>query len=684
MGTVYLAEQDNPRRPVAVKIMQAALWSGSAQRRFEYESHILGRLQHPNIAQVFEAGAAELDDDSASPVSFFAMEYVPGGLPITEYADRRKLGIRERRELFLQACDGVHYGHQKGVIHRDLKPGNILVASEQSRDRQQAENSDGGPLSHGCGSDLAHAAGPTPQAFVKLIDFRVARCTDSDIAVTTMHTDVGQLIGTLAYMSPEQCDGDPLAIDTRSDVYSLGVVLYELLCGKLPYELTTRSIPRATRTICEEAPVRPSTIDRKLRGDLELLVLKALEKDRDKRYPSVDTLAGDIRRYLHGEPIEARPPTAWTRVVRLIARHPVITSAVASIVIAFASLTATLVTIWVLKARPNEMRLSQDGREATLISVAGAVLKDWKTKRSSGIRFAELVPPAELGGERLALLGFDQARGQRFPNSLCAYGVRGDFEVLAWERHIESDEILPQLREQRDRPLAGEDFGISLCEIADVFPESPGDEIIAVHTCPSSIRILRIYDLMGEILFQVWHRGTLNSCYWLSGPRLLVFSGDNAEAYWDRRSHPEARPMPYPLIVFALRPKFGFLSQTYLSSTAGSDPLSPVWYKCLLPPKESAIVDSFHLVPPPRASDAHRFVNFDFYVNVKEGTGVSWTLNEDGEEVPGSRVANDDYMRQRESANPVLPDPKGFHLGELPPLSRSFSDDPPKLPPESE
>jgi len=247
MGTVYEAMQEEPERRVALKLIRPGLAAPRALRRFAHEAEILARLRHPAIAQVFEADSHR----GHGGLPYFVMEYIPGARTITQYAQDQDLSIEQRLKLFAQVCDAVHHGHQRGIIHRDLKPGNILV------------DESGQP---------------------KVIDFGVARATDADMTIATLQTNVGEIVGTLRYMSPEQCAGDSAEIDTRCDVYALGVVLYELLTGQLPYDLSSVSPFDAPRMIREEKPRRPSSVSRVLRGDVETIVLKALEKDRTRRY----------------------------------------------------------------------------------------------------------------------------------------------------------------------------------------------------------------------------------------------------------------------------------------------------------------------------------------------------------------------------------------------------------------
>ncbi|MBG81494.1 MAG: hypothetical protein CMJ39_12410 [Phycisphaerae bacterium] len=285
MGTVYRASQKSPRRTVAIKVMKEGLSSPKALRRFEFESQLLARLRHPGIAQVYEAGTHDL---GSTGLPYFVMEYIPNAKSLTRYAVDRNLGTRERLELFSKVCNAVHHGHQKGIVHRDLKPGNILVGSS------------GEP---------------------RIIDFGVARSTDSDMVMTTLQTDVGALVGTLQYMSPEQVEADPNDIDTRSDVYALGVIFFELLTHTLPYDVRQAAVHEAARVVKEEEPTRISTIDRQLRGDVETIALKALEKDRRRRYQSAVELEQDIARYLSGDPIEARPASMVYRLGKLSRKY---------------------------------------------------------------------------------------------------------------------------------------------------------------------------------------------------------------------------------------------------------------------------------------------------------------------------------------------------------------------------
>ncbi len=296
MGIVYLAEQESPRRRVALKLLRGGLVTPSMLRRFEHETQVLAHLEHPGIAKIIEAGTADVGGHRCP---FFAMELVDGE-PLGEWARRSGADRRQRLELFLEICAAIQHAHLKGVIHRDLKPGNILV------------DQDGRP---------------------KVLDFGIARATDPELGVATAQTAVGQIIGTIPYMSPEQTLG-VADVDTRSDVYSLGVVLFELLAGRLPIEVEPLPLTAALAAVREAEPPRLGTIVPELRGDLTIILAKALAKEPARRYQAASELASDIRRYLNDEPITARAASSFYLLGRYAKRHRALVGGVAATLIA--------------------------------------------------------------------------------------------------------------------------------------------------------------------------------------------------------------------------------------------------------------------------------------------------------------------------------------------------------------
>jgi hypothetical protein len=336
MGTVYMAEQREPVvRRVALKIIKAGMDTAQVVARFEAERQALALMDHPNIARVLDGG------ETGNGLPYFVMDLVQG-LPITQFCDEAKLSTRERLELFLDVCAAIQHAHQKGIIHRDIKPRNILVT--------------------------LHGDKPVP----KVIDFGIAKATQQPLTDKTLFTQFQQFIGTPAYMSPEQASLSGLDIDTRSDIYALGVLLYELLTGKTPFdgkELLKAGLDEMRRTIREEEPLPPSTrltqlgagelkatarcrqvevarLVALLRGDLDWIVMKAVEKDRSRRYETANSLATDIQRHLSCETVEARPPSAIYRFQKAIRRNKLAFAAGAAV--AAALMIGLGVSVWSL------------------------------------------------------------------------------------------------------------------------------------------------------------------------------------------------------------------------------------------------------------------------------------------------------------------------------------------------
>jgi serine/threonine protein kinase/WD40 repeat protein len=370
MGTVYEAEQRDPKRIVAVKTLQRWHASPSMIRRFRQESQLLGRLQHPGIAHIYEASIHDARDGSP-PLPYFAMELVEG-LPLHRHLEEHKLSSRDRLALFLRIADAVAYAHQRGVVHRDLKPGNILVDNE------------GQP---------------------KVIDFGIATNTDPNASTATLQTHTGQLVGTVPYMSPEQFGGKREDIDVRSDVYSLGVVLYEVLSGRLPHDVRSLSLPDAARVIRDDSHPRLGSICRECRGDLETIVNKALEKEADRRYGSVSEFAADIRRYLDHQPITARPPSTYDQLSKFARRNKSLVGGLVGVfVVLVAGIISTTAFWW--EARSNFRTQRWATYRATIEAASMALEQD----DVDGARDQLALSPPELRGWEWQFLsrGLDQ------------------------------------------------------------------------------------------------------------------------------------------------------------------------------------------------------------------------------------------------------------------------------------
>jgi len=351
-GVVYVAEQTAPvRRRVALKVIKLGMDTKAVVARFEAERQALAMMDHPNIAKVLDAGTTE----TGRP--YFVMELVRG-IKITDYCDQANLSTKERLDLFIKVCQAIQHAHQKGIIHRDIKPSNILVT--------------------------LHDGVPVP----KVIDFGIAKATEGRLTDATVYTQLHQFIGTPAYMSPEQAEMSGLDVDTRSDIYSLGVLLYELLTGSTPFdpkELLSQGLEAMRKTIREKEPVRPSTrlatlgadqltttakrrsaeapkLIHQLKGDLDWIVMKCLEKDRARRYETANGLAADLKRFLNNEPVVARPPSTAYRLQKAFRRNKVVFTAAAAVVMALVLGLGT--SLWQTTVATRQRNAAEEARRA--------------------------------------------------------------------------------------------------------------------------------------------------------------------------------------------------------------------------------------------------------------------------------------------------------------------------------
>jgi serine/threonine protein kinase/tetratricopeptide (TPR) repeat protein len=493
MGTVWVAEQSEPvKRRVALKLIKIGMDTTHVLRRFEAERQALALMEHQNIAKVLDAGATP----KGRP--YFAMELIKG-IPITEYCDHEHLAPRERLELFIPVCQAVQHAHQKGVIHRDLKPSNVLIALYDGK--------------------------PVP----KIIDFGLAKATSQKLIERTLYTEVGQIVGTLEYMAPEQAELNNLDIDTRADIYSLGVILYELLAGSPPFtakQLQGAGFAEMLQMIREMEPQKPSTrlsssdelpsiaanrklepsrLTRLVHGDLDWIVMKALEKDRARRYETANGFAMDIQRYLADEPVSAGPPGAGYRLRKLVRRNKGPALATAAVA---AALVGAVAAVVVVQARANR----ELGAKNEELAAKNTELADEQAKVQARFEMAQkAIALFHTGVSEDMLLKNDQFKELRTKLLKEAAGFYADLEKL----------LAGQTDAKSRRLLAAGYY--QLGELTEKIGSQP--EALAIHRQALSIR----QELAAAVGADVETRLDVARSLWSVG-RLLDATGDKAGA----------------------------------------------------------------------------------------------------------------------------------------------------------
>jgi hypothetical protein len=623
-GDVYLALARDQERPVALKLMRERMGSTPAARRVWRELDLLAGLRLPCVPRLLRHGLHE-------GRMFLVTEYVDGP-PVDRACDEGGLDRRQRALVLARVADAVHGLHEHGIIHRDVKPSNVLI------------DDSGAPV---------------------LIDLGLALVAGAASAESI--TLPGQPVGTLSYMAPEQLRGDHRAVSIRSDVYALGALGYQLLLGRTPHDCGD-SLADALRRVLTEPPRAPRALDPLLPRPLAAILARCVERDPARRYPSAAALAADLRRWLRGEPVEAAEPSWLQRALRCAGRHPVATTAGASIAIAALILGSSSALVWHLNRRPASIELDRAGAWLRLRSYNGAVLREWWAGPRRRIGFAELVRrPAEAGGGARLVVGWNSLGGFDPECDLRIYDPRRPDAPL-WR----SGGGAPGL--EMPPPISraqGQQFNFAWARTLDVFPDRPGLEILAVHGHPHySPNVIRVLDLDGTVRYQAWHDGALISSMWLPASGTLALCGLNSEGDWAGRGEDLAARDPYPRVVFALRPREGEVRQEWIRSAGGQGTVEPLWYLCLLPPAAVARLAAedvgLQLARSgdfdPRVRDDPRFI-LELHVGGM-GPVLEFGLDDRGRATAAEPHLR--YLQEREARG--LPDPAELRLGPLPPL----------------
>jgi len=615
-GVVYEAIPDAAERSVAVKFMHSLC--GRPTERVFHEIDRLNDIRSDAVPHIYEHGWCDGQ-------MYLVMEFIDG-MPLLEYAGG--LGLRERVDLLARVAEAVWELNEHGVIHRDLKPSNILVSEK------------GVPV---------------------IVDLGIAMLL-GDEGDEGPGAD-GAAVGTLAYMAPEQARGVRAEVTTRSDVYSLGAIGYELLTGSTPNELA----PTVTQTVrrLQKEPPRPA---RTLRPDLPKSLAHILEHacafEAADRYGSAALMRDDLRRWLNGEPISVGPQTLWMRFARLTIRHPVATVALLCLLISFTLLASVSAVVWWQTLQPYRFLYEEGDRRGSIISIisrSGLMLHTWETESPTGIVFGGQILEGVDGG--YAVIGLAEPDRDTGVVGLAGYRL-GSYDEPAWvaEQHL-PDSLLYSIRFE-EPPHA---FQVLVLKVRDVFPEVPGREVISSHRHrPFSASCIQIHSADGRLLCEYWHDGWVESLYWEPKHGQLYATAKNSDGTWLERGESENWAGNYPVVLFAIKPVQGDIGVVIDMTDDQPDP-RVVGYRCLLPGSAYRFMDKsqgggelvFHVH---RAGSAAEFQAGYVEFQLGPGTGIGHATMVIDPDLNLVRVwASDTWSRENDGASPDI-----FYLGDLP------------------
>ncbi len=623
-GRVFLGYSDGSAAPVAIKLMRHRLGSSPQTQRAWRELDVLSQVRSPFVPRLLDFGSVD--------GRLYIVTELVQGCRLDEYCDEKKLDVRARARLLARIADAVHDLHTHGVIHRDLKPANILITDS------------GDPL---------------------IIDLGVASLLVHDVMESL--TQDGAPVGTPAFMAPEQARGERHRVSTRSDVYALGATALCVLTGHTPHDPdSSDSLFEVVHRIGHDEPRDPRTLDPSIPRPLAAILRKATAFRPEDRYASAPGLAADLRRWLAREPVHAAGLTVWQRTGRWVGRHPVAGTAAACLSIAGMILGGAFVGASWLNQQPSHVSASSDRTVVRLFSRSGRPLHEWRSKTQySDDLDAVLIPrDPETGRSALVLTLIPKPTDPSIPDKQLCVWKASDPTHLLWSSPAGAPDLSPP-QPSNFGPEEGI-YEASSFIVEDIFEDLPGDEIVVLtqHAVRSSRAVL-VFDMDGKLLYEFWHDGEMSVPVWLSGTRMLVFSGRNRAHDWEDRlppGHDNYQELVGigPQVLFGVRPRLG-AARSWINPDSGVHHPDLAFYRCILPIPE---IERFRLYceTEPDVGLRSKFFRVHFIL-VNDNKGFNIRVDSAGRFVPGSIIPTDGFKRLT-----AVPDPGQFSLGDLPPV----------------